>query len=78
MKLHIWIAMARGLDKVDEQSDLHSFEMGMLYIEHKRFCAKKKHFFKTSTCALWKMKALPCVGTELSVPSSSVIVSSSR
>lgn len=46
MKLHIWIGMARGLDKVDEQSDLHFFEMGMLYTEYKRFCAKDNTFSK--------------------------------
>ena len=46
MKLHIWIGMARGLDKVDEQSDLHFFEMGMLYTEHKRFYAKDNTFSK--------------------------------
>lgn len=46
MKLHIWIGMARGLDKVDEQSDLHFFEMGMLYIDHKRFCVKDNTFSK--------------------------------
>ena len=38
--------MARGLDKVDEQSDLHFFEMGMLYTEYKRFCAKDNTFSK--------------------------------
>lgn len=46
MKLHIWIGMARGLDKVDEQSDLHFFEMGMLYIDHKRFCIQGNTFSK--------------------------------
>ena len=40
--------MARGLDKVDEQSDLDFFEMGMLYTEHipKRFYAKDNTFSK--------------------------------
>ena len=46
MKLHIWIEMARGLDKVDVQNDLHFFEMGMLYTEHKRFYAKDNTFSK--------------------------------
>ena len=56
MKLHIWIGMARGLDKVDEQSDLHFFEMGMLYTEHKRFCAKDNTFSKLVhvLCGRWK------------------------
>ena len=45
MKLHIWIGMARGLDKVDEQSDLH-FSKWECYIPNISVSMQKTTLFQ--------------------------------